>query len=114
MASISKDGFRSGKVDTGIGDALAVDVVAVFLIVLTSGDEVALQHDAGDAALPRGDLLGEDAGDFALAGVVFVAVAVAAIDHHVGWQLDGFELVEDRLDDVRLVVWPGAISRRGG
>ena len=91
MGEFLEDGFCGFEVDAAVGDALAVGIFAAFFVVLASSDKVAFEHDAGDAFLSGGDLLGEDMGDFRLACVVFVAVAVAAVDDEVGWQFDSFE-----------------------
>ena len=67
--------------DAGVGDALAVDQFTAGDELLRSGDEIAFEHDADDAAIAGGDLSGDIAADGGLAGVVFAAVGVAAVDH---------------------------------
>ena len=70
-----------GPVDAGVGDALAVDERLAGDEFLRAGDEIALDHDADDAAVAGGDLRGDVVADDGLAAVVLVAVGVAEVDH---------------------------------
>ena len=66
----------------GVGDALAVDRRLAGHVVLSSFDQMALDHRAEDLARAGRDLLGNRAGDFRLAQMILVAVAVRAVDHY--------------------------------
>jgi hypothetical protein len=50
-------------VDAGVGDALAVDKRLAGRELLRAGDQIALNHDADDVAISRGDLRGDVAAD---------------------------------------------------
>ena len=68
-------------IDAAIGDALSIDEWLAWYEFLRSRDQIALDHDAEDAAVSRGNLCGDIAAHEALTSVVLVAVGVAAVDH---------------------------------
>ena len=65
---------------------------------LSSGDEIALEHCADDALIAGSNLGGDIAADRRLPGVVFVAVGVAAIDHHLRADVGLLHLLTGCLD----------------
>jgi hypothetical protein len=52
--------------------------------LLRSGNKVALQHETNDAPLAARNLTCYVTAHYRLASMVFIAVGVAAIDHHIG------------------------------
>ena len=67
--------------DASIGDTLAVDEWFPGEQILSSGFEVAFDHEAENAWVAGGDLPGHVLADAHLFGRLFAAVAMAAIDH---------------------------------
>src|SRR5215472_17290169 len=59
--------------------------------LLRAGHLIALQHQADNPALAACDLTGNVPRDNRLASMVFTAVGMAAIDHHVGPKSGLFE-----------------------
>ena len=105
-----KNRLCCGEVDAGVGDALAVNIVAILLIVLAACDQMTLQHDAGDTSFTSGNLLCEHFGHFTLASAVLVAVAVAAVDDDVGRQIKLRKLLKDWPDRPALIVGTRAVA----
>ena len=68
-------------VDTGIGDALSVGKGLAGNEPLRARNKIALDHDTDDVAVAARDLAGHVMAHDGLAGVVLVAVGVAAVDH---------------------------------
>src|SRR6185436_1537133 len=88
---------RCRPVDAAVGDALAVDERAARRQVLAPGDQVALDHDAGDAPLPGFDLLCDVARHGRLILRTLAAVAVTDVDHDLRPQAGA----DDRFADAR-------------
>lgn len=78
-----------------------------FLMVLATADNVALDHDANDGALPGADLGGGGGGHLHLLVWFSGAICVAAIDHDYERQT-GFAQQEDGFVDM-----PGGMVRAG-
>lgn len=90
--------------DAGVGDALAVDELFAGDKLLTSGDQVAFEHNAHDASVAAGDLAGDVAADGGLLGVILVAVGVAAVNHDARWDAGLFHLAAGVFDRCGVVV----------
>src|SRR5207342_2957921 len=67
--------------NAGVSDALSVDGGASGHIVLTPFDQVALEHHAENPVRSLTNLLADRRGDEWLPAMVFLAVAVRAVDH---------------------------------
>src|SRR5271169_1413955 len=94
-----------------IGDALAMSQRLTGNQLLCTWDQIALQHDADDAPLAGGELFRDIPAHCTLASVVFVAVGVAAVDHHISPEsgpLQGSARLCHRLDGVVHAVSPTA------
>ena len=70
-----------GPVYAAIRDALSVDKRLTGDEPLRAGDKIAFDHDADDVAIAVRNLAGDVMTNDGLAGMVLVAVGVAAIDH---------------------------------
>ena len=68
-------------VDAGIGDALSVGKGLAGNEPLRACNKIALDHDTDDVAIAARDLGGDVMAHDGLAGVVLIAVGVAAVDH---------------------------------
>jgi hypothetical protein len=76
-----QDAGGSVEVHAGVGHALAVGEGGRGARLLLALAQEALQHDAGQAALPRRHLLGDGRRDQRLAAMVLAAVVVAGVHH---------------------------------
>src|SRR5439155_17895411 len=96
--------------DARVGDALTVGESRSIRELLTAFHQEALEHHADDAALARGQLLGDGSRDVSLTAEVLLAVAVAGVDHHA-WRLRRLAQEREHALDVRaVVVRPGAAA----
>lgn len=92
------------KVHTCVGDALAVGTV-VGVVVLATGDQVAFEHNTHDVVGASGQLIGDSLCDGGLLCVVFVAIAVATVDHDAcGCAVPLFEFFDGGFDAGLVVV----------
>src|SRR5258707_1907065 len=66
-------------IDAGIGDALSIDQRLAWHEFLRSHDQIAFDHDAEDAAVPRGHLWRHIAAPPTLTTVVLIARALSAV-----------------------------------
>ena len=78
----AKNAERVVPTEAGVGDALSVDERLVGNQLLSTCDEIALDHDSHDATISARDLGGDILRDLDLTLEIFVAVGMAAIDHH--------------------------------
>ena len=101
---LCQQSMRFVPVDAGIGNALPIGQWLSCNEALRSGDKIAFQHHAHDAAVTGGNLPGNIAADSALLPVVFAAVGMAAIDHDARLYSDLFHLVGGRSNGGRIVV----------
>ena len=67
---------------------------------------MAFDHHAGDGLVPGADLAGHFLGDPGLVAVVFVGIAVGAVDHDRGREAGFFQHAGDFGDIIRTVVSP--------
>src|ERR1017187_10856288 len=66
--------YRCGPAEAAVGKTLTVDQRLAGRELLRACNQVALNHDADNAAIARGDLSGNVTRDHGLAGVVLAAV----------------------------------------
>src|SRR5690606_843669 len=74
--------LRRREIDARVGDTLTVHELRARLLLLTTGDQVALDHHAEDVSRARANLLAHVREHRRLVLVVLAGVVVAAVDEH--------------------------------
>jgi hypothetical protein len=98
--------YRFIKIETRISDALTVDQWTARRQILVASHQMTLEHDPDQRSLTLRDLIGHTGGNFRLSGVLFGAVAMAAVHNNGRLNAGRVQQTNCMLDMFRCVIRP--------